>query len=91
MTRSIPLTFHVFESTQMTHFSVFPGKLSAPTFQPTPNYALSSLGMKQCMYKKEKSLKMKGDVGMACQQTRKDKSDGEYTKPHLSLHLFTKE
>ena len=24
-------------------------------------------------------------------QTRKDKSDGKYTKPHSSLHLFTKE
>ena len=24
-------------------------------------------------------------------QTRKDKSDGKYTKPHPSLHLFTKE
>ena len=45
--------------------------------------------------KKEKSLKMKRDVGMACQKVHKqgriDKSDGKYTKPHPSLHLFKKE
>ena len=36
MTRSIPLTFHIYESIQMTNFRVFPGELSAPTFTPTP-------------------------------------------------------
>ena len=35
---------------------------------------------------------MKRDVGMACQKyTNKEgyKSEGKYTKPHPSLHLFT--
>ena len=42
---------------------------------------------------KEKSIKMKRDVGMACQkitQTRKGeyKSEGKYTKAYPSQHLL---
>ena len=45
------------------------------------------------IYKKEKSLKMKRcRNGMPkSTRTRKDRSDGKYTKPHPSLHLFTKQ
>ena len=48
---------------------------------------------KKCRNKKEKSFKMKRDVGMACQksaQTRKDKSDGKYTKPNSYIFTLVK-
>lgn len=40
-------------------------------------------------YKKEKWKRCRNDVPKST-QTMKDKSDGKNTKPHPSLHLFTK-
>ena len=50
---------------------------------------------KSTQTRKEKSLQMKRDVGMACQkmtQTREDgyKSEGKYTKPHPCIFLTLK-